>query len=181
MGGYILNKERAALFAFSKPYLQASLGFCFREVDTFIPLARLAAPFRSYMWLTIGVVLFITTVIILLTKNLNREWRHFIIGGRINRTPVLNMWSSFLGNNIANPKISSGEFFGNFARGIFILWVILWFVIRNSYQGALYTYLQEHRLTSPYDTVAKIKESGCKVIAPLSSYNLIKHVFPIDR
>lgn len=181
VGGFILNKERARLFSASNPYLQASLGFCFREIDAYIPLARLFAPFRYRIWWTICGFLAVSTIVILLSKRLNKKWRHFFIGGRMNRTPILNMWSSFLGNSISNPKIISGEYFGNFARTIFALWIILWFVIRSSYQGALYTYLQKHRLTSPYDTVAKIRESDCKIMSPLSSFNLIRHIFEPDR
>lgn len=181
IGGYILNKERAELFAASNPYLQASLGFCFREINAYTPLARLTAPFRYRIWWTICGFLAISTTVILLSKKLSKELRHFFIGGQTNRTPILNMWSSFLGNSIANPKMISGEYFGNFARTIFILWIILWFVIRSSYQGALYTYLQKHRLTSPYDTVDKIRESDCKIMSPLSSFNSIRHIFEPDR
>lgn len=169
-----LNEQRAKLFSVTRPYLQASYGFCFREIDAYIPLARLTAPFRYRAWSTITAFLIISPIVILLTKKLSKEWRHFIIGGQMNRTPILNMWTTILGNPIANRKIVSGEHLSNFARAILILWIIMWIVCRNAYQGSLYRYLQKHRLTSPYDTIAKVRKSNCEIRAPLSTYNLIR-------
>ena len=182
IGGVSLNEQRAKLFSVTRPYLQASYGFCFREIDTYIPLARLTAPFRIRAWSTITAFSIISPIVILLTKKLNRDWRHFIIGGQMNRTPILNMWTTILGNPIANRKIVSGKHLSKFARIILILWIIMWIVVRNAYQGSLYRHLQKHRLTSPYDTIAKVRKSNCEIKAPLSTFNLIRiQGFSADR
>lgn len=181
IGGYILSKERTQLFSPTNPYLQASIGFCFKETKAYSPLTRLSAPFQYRVWIIIGSILFTSMVVILLTKKLSRKWRHFYIGGRMNRNPILNMWNSFLGMPIANRRISRGQNFGNFARTLTILWILVWLIMRNAYQGSLYTYLQSHRLTSPYDTVEKIRRSNCKILSTPSTYNLIRHIFSRDR
>lgn len=179
IGGYILSKERTELFSPTNPYLQASIGFCFKETEAYSPLTRLTAPFQFRTWIVICLILIASMIVILLTKKLSRKWRHFYIGGRMNRTPILNMWNSVLGMPIANQRITRERNFGNFARTLTILWIFIWFIIRNAYQGSLYTYLQGHRLTSPYDTVEKIRKSDCKVITPPATYNFIMNI--IDR
>ena len=139
------------------------------------------APLSQHTWITICSVILVSTVVLLLTKQLSRRWRHFYIGGEMNRTPILNMWTSVLGNPIANPRITNGRNLGNFARTLTILWILLWLIIRNAYQSSLYTYLQSNRLTSPYDTVEKIRKSDCKVLTPPATYGLIKDIFDRNR
>lgn len=181
IGGYILSKERTDLFSPTDPYLQASVGFCSREMEAYSPFTRLMATLSQHSWIAICSIIFISMVMILLTKQLSRKWRHFYIGGQMNRTPILNMWTSVLGNPIANPRITNGQNLRNFARTLTILWILLWLIIRNSYQSSLYTYLQSHRLTSCYDTVEKIRRSDCKVITPAATYGLIKDIFDRNR
>lgn len=84
----------------------------------------------------------------------------------MNRTPILNMWNSVLGNSIANKHIAYGKKFGILARTLLFYWIILWFILRNTYQGALYTYLQSNRVSSPYDKIEKVIESDCKIVIP---------------
>lgn len=87
-----------------------------------------------------------------------------------------------LGNPISSPHITSTQYFGTFARTLMLLWIILWLVLRNSYQGALYNYLQSHRLSSSFDTIEKIQASNCKIITTVSGYMLfLKDMFSLDR
>lgn len=81
----------------------------------------------------------------------------------MNRTPILNMITSLLGNVIANPIMSNWKYFGTFARTLTMFWFIFWIVVRNSYQGSLYEFLQSQRIESPYDTVEKVKMSNVKI------------------
>lgn len=176
IGGYVLSQERSRIFSGSNPYLQASFGFCFKQSDAYLPLRRLTAPFRILIWRIICVLLLLSMAIILLTKKLSPKWRHFIISGRINRDPILKMWTAVLGNPITfKPN------FGNFARTLTLLWILLWLIIRSSYQGALYTYLQSHRMSSPYDTLEKIQASDCKIITSLSGFYFLKGLISPDR
>lgn len=157
------------------------MAFCYKENLAYLSFIGLTAPFKLCVWIVISVVLFAATMIILLTKKLNQRWRHFFIGGRRNRTPILNMWTSLLGNCIGNPRIAHGFNYGTFARTLTILWIFLWFIIRNSYQGALYTYLQRQQPISPYDTIAKIRESNCRIMSTPSGYHILKSFIKHDR
>lgn len=181
IGGYLSSEIRALAFSLGTPYMQASTGFCFRESNAFSPLTRLTAPFKGHLWTLNAVILFISIVIILSTKRLTRKWRHFYIGGRLNRTPILNMLAVVLGNPISNRQIANAQHLGTFARTLTILWIIQWLVIRNSYQGALYNYLQSHRLTSSCDTIQKIRTADCKIVVPATLYFTLKDTFDNDR
>lgn len=178
IGGYALSEERSLVFAASNQYLQASMGFCYKETFGYYSLT---APLRSCIWMVIFILLTTTITVILLTKKLSRKCRHFIIGGKMNRTPILNMWASLLGVCISNPFIVHGRIFGTFARTLALLWILLWFVVRNSYQGTLYTFLQSHRLTSSYDTIIDFRASDYKVITSPAGYSFLKHLFSRDR
>lgn len=99
----------------------------------------------------------------------------------MNRTPILNMLTLVLGNPVCNPRIAQPQFFGTFARTLALFWILLWFVLRSSYQCSLYTYLQSHRLTSPYDTIEKIQASNVQILTAPSGYQILKHMFSRDR
>lgn len=181
IGGYIVKSERTRFFTFSAPYMHASFGFAFKEMDEYISIARLRAPFQLHLWAIIGTFLIISSAIILVTKKLNKKYRHFLIGGQMNRTPIFNMLTSLLGLPITNPRMTQSRHFSTFARTLTILWIFLWLVIRNSYQGALYTYLQSNRLSSPYDTIDKINKSDCKIMVTVQSLGMLEKMFRKDR
>lgn len=171
IGGMMLTKERSIFLAPSNPVLLASITFVFKENDAYVlSITRLLSPFQSNVWFAIGGIIIITMIITLLTKKIVTNWRHFLIGGRLNRNPILNMWSVILGNPISNPRMRVKRFFGTFARTLAILWIILWLIIRNSYQSGLYKHLQGHRFISNYDTVEKVQNSNCKII--VASYSI---------
>lgn len=182
IGGYMLTKPRADLLLPSNSYLQASMGFVYKEVDAQVSsITRLTAPFRGRLWIAILVILMSTVPVIFLSKRMTQKWRHFYIGGRMNRTPLLNSWAAVLGCPIANQLIVSGRYIGTFGRTLFLLWIIMWLIVRNAYQGELYKFLQENRLTSPYDTVEKVALSSCRILSPASKYPFVQHLLSRDR
>lgn len=181
-GGNMVTNERAKHFSIGVLYYaQQRMVFAFKENDYQISFARFTAPFEFYIWLLIGMTLFVTTITILLTKKLNRRWRHFIIGGRKNRTPIQNMLAIVLGYPICNKFITNGKYLGTFGRTLAIHWIILWLIIRSSYQGALYNHLQAQIFTSPYDTFEKIQKSNCKVLSIPSTFSMCLTMFKPER
>lgn len=181
IGGYIQTPDRLSTFQASQPYLQASTIFCFNEKEVASSFTRLTASFQDLVWTIIGALLIAAAIIILLTKKLSRKWRHFYIGGRLNRTPILNMWTTLLGSPINNPRFTYRRYFGTFARTILILWIILWLLIRGGYQGILYKQLRRQRFTSAFDTIQKIQESDCKIISPWVVRPALTELFTKER
>lgn len=99
----------------------------------------------------------------------------------MNRTPIYNMTILLLGGGIANPRmITSIRNFGTFARTLTMLWVIIALVLRGTYQGALFGFLQRQIIASPYETIAEIFRSDCNLIimstaaTSLDAYDLDK-------
>lgn len=167
----------------SQPYTQVSLGFAILPSDDIsTPLEKLLAPFGKYVWLTTSVGVVLAAAIIYGTKVLSRRWRHFIIGGYLNTTPILNMWVVFLGGGIGNPRFAKARYLSTFARTLFIIWSLGCLVVRGSYQGALYNFFQREILSSPLDTISKINESNCDLIVmSTATSSLEKFYFPRSR
>lgn len=178
----MLTKERIKLLLPSGPYLQSSIGFTFRvREDRIVSITRILYPLQPYIWLTVSTILLFTIIVILMTKKLSSKWRHFLIGGQQNRTPLLNMWLTVLGKAIPNAHIANGRNFGTFARTLALLWILLWFVIRSWYEGALYSNLQRYRLSTSYDTIEKVLASDCKIITPMPQIPLLQGMVAKDR
>lgn len=181
-GGYMITYLRAAISSSTDPYVQSTLGFAYIKNEAHVlSIKRLLAPLKPIMWFAILTILFLSTFVILLTKKMTRKWRHFYIGGRMNRSPILNMWLSVLGKSIPNQRIANGQNFSNFARTLAILWMLMWLVIRSSYEGQLYTYLQRIRFEQDYDTVEKVKASNCKVLTETSKFFFLKDIIDNSR
>ncbi|XP_055300291.1 uncharacterized protein LOC129567447 [Sitodiplosis mosellana] len=162
IGIYTPSLERLTVMASTHSYMQTAFVFAFvRGSKT--SLSRLLEPFQNSVWISIAALLAISITIILLTKKLSRRWRHFIIGGRINRTPILNLINVLIGNVISNPRMIKSRYFSVFSRSLTILWIFFWLIIRNSYQGSLYEALQSQRVKSPYDTVEKVRSSKAEI------------------
>lgn len=177
-----MTTERIKLLSPSDPYLQSSIGFAYRLREArVISLSRLLAPFEYHLWIVIVLIIVLSIIMILMTKKFPSKERHFFIGGRVNRSPVLNAWQSMLGKSIPNRFIANGQHFGNFCRTLTIFWILLWFSIRSLYEGALYTNLQTTHLTSSYDTIDKVRASNCKIITQGSTISFIEHLIKKDR
>lgn len=175
MGTFVASPSRNQFMTPSESYLQVSLIFAILpSEDIATSLEKLMAPFSRHLWQGTGLCVVFAAIIISLTKQLSRRQRHFIIGGRLNTTPILNMWSSFLGGGIANPQFAKARYFSTFARSLLMIWIIGCLVLRNSYTGALYDFLQRETMESPFDTVAKINQSDCKLVVENSAALLLE-------
>lgn len=151
----------------SNVYLQIPMIFVTKDSQYYAsPLSRHLAPFQKGVWILMLMLLTCVIVIIFLTKKLSVEQRNCIIGGRLNRTPILNLINVLLGDPIANQQIKQNR--QSVARILMISWIFFCLILRSSYQCALYDYFTEQKEPSPYDTVAKIGYSDCNINSPYS-------------
>lgn len=182
IGSYDPSLERVRIMSFTRSYMQHAFVFAYeksRQLSS--PLARLMAPFQDSVWISIAFILSASTLIILLLKKLSTKQRHFVIGGYINRTPIMNMLNILIGNGISNSKMKQTQYFGCFARTLLIFWLFFWLIVRNSYQGSLYQFLQSQLVQSPYDTVEKVRESTVKINVIRTAAGLIPDYFQDER
>lgn len=171
-----LTPERVMVMKHTHSFTQHSIVFSYTDsFEHYTPLARLLAPFQGDLWISFSIVLTISIVVILISKKLTTRQRHFVIGGRMNRTPILNMLNIVIGN------AASMHYLGAFSRTLMLLWILFCFIIRNSYQGSLYEFLQSQRVNSPYDTVEKVHKSNVKIHVRIGSTALIPNIFNPKR
>lgn len=183
---YTINNIRSHHFTMSDPYAVELLRFVIPNYfDSHrSPFGKLFLPFRIRIWIIWFVCLFSAIIVILFTKLLTQRQRHFIIGGRMNRTPILNMIRLFLGGTISNPRMARNlQYFGTFARTLTMIWILSTFILRNAYEGQLFGHLRSPLMDSPYDTVQQILDSNFTVFTrsfngkgdiPLSRIKLYK-------
>lgn len=182
IGTHALSLDRVRLLSFSCSYMQHSFIFAFADDNLFeTPLARLMAPFHDWVWISVLLLVIISILIILITKNLPRKHRHFIIGGYLNRTPIINMLNGLIGNVIPNRRMGNRQFFSTFARTLTILWLFFWLIVRNAYQSSLYEYFQSHRKHLPYDTVEKVRKSNATIHLFSNAVTFIPEGFDFSR
>lgn len=165
------------------PYLQGNAHFAYQIHDEFeSPLSRLLAPFSTPLWIFLAVFVATSMLIVLLTKHLPAQKRHFLIGGRLNRTPVFNMVHLMLDGSISNRyMLTQLRYFGTFSRSLTMIWILGFLIIRSAYQSSLYTYLQDQKLPSPYDTVAKVNISGVVINSAPEPYGILSQLFNPKR
>lgn len=165
MAGYydVMKKNKHLLAGVN--YMQVDLGFVYRDGFEFdASLQRVFAPLAMTVWIIIAALMCGAMIIILVTKNMTAEQRRFIIGGRVNRTPIYNMICIALGGNIANQHMRYIRYFGTFARTLTMIWMLSFLILRNAYQCSLYDYLHTQKAPSCFESLAAIKQCRCNII-----------------
>lgn len=163
-------------------HVQVDLGFSYKnDFDLETPLARMFAPLQPAIWMTIAALICCAAIIILLMKLMNVRLRQFIIGGRVNRTPVFNMICVALGGNIANQRMRYLRYFGTFSRTLTMIWMLSFLILRNAYQCSLYDYLHTQKVVSPYDTFGGIKESNTDILIESNGLDFMSQFFDRKR
>lgn len=174
VGAYTATKNRVRFMAFSHSYTENAFVYVFTRPRNYSSsMWAIIAPFQQAIWFSITLLLITSIVVILLTKRLSKRHRHFIIGGQMNRTPILNMFHALMGSAIPNPKMTHRQHFGVFVRTITIIWILFWLVVRSSYEGSLFTFLQSRKISSQYDSVMKVHKSNVTVHIMRTSGGLI--------
>lgn len=182
IGAYTASKNRVRFMAFSHSYIQNAFIYVFMRPRNYSSsMWAIIAPFEPTIWFSIALILITSILVILLTKWLPKRHRHFIIGGQMNRTPILNMFHALMGSAIPNPKMEYIRYFGVFARTLTILWILFWLVVRSSYEGSLFKFLQSRRISSPYDSVMKVQNSNVTVHIMKTASGLISADFDQSR
>jgi hypothetical protein len=101
----------------------------------FSPFGKLLKPFQVSFWQYIGVLTLISVTIIIVLQIFTSSLKEFVIGKHVNH-PLLNFAGIIFG--VALPIMPKR----NFARYLFLIFSLYCLVIRNSYQGSLFKYLQ---------------------------------------
>lgn len=121
--------ERSTEFTSSFPYAYSSVCYTIPHGPPYSPLAKLLLPFQAYVWVWIVICTGAAfTTITCVSGCCSKKWRSFVFGAQ-NRTPFLNYINIMLGGSITFGPVR------NFARTIFLLWLLGSLILRSSYTG----------------------------------------------
>uniref|UniRef100_A0A182MZR6 Ionotropic glutamate receptor L-glutamate and glycine-binding domain-containing protein n=1 Tax=Anopheles dirus TaxID=7168 RepID=A0A182MZR6_9DIPT len=115
---------------------------------------KLFRPFRVDVWAALGTVLVgvVAVVVALSCGRRARALRAFVYGPLVSM-PLLGALYLLWGGVARHvPR-------RNFARSLFVIWLLFTFVLRTLYQGSLYLYLQRSATYPPLATLDDIKRS----------------------
>ncbi|XP_075167943.1 uncharacterized protein LOC142240115 [Haematobia irritans] len=163
IGGLSPILPDAYKFTCSITYHSTPAVFVVKKGLLFGPITLLLTPLRPRTWLMILTTLFLTIVLIQIINHFAKPMvRKFIFGSR-NRYPIRNMVISFLGYSVPMIIVPTR----NFARFLFMAWLILTFELRNAYQGKLFDSLSfPKRLPIP-GNIEELIDSNYKLLAPV--------------
>lgn len=161
-------------------YSHVSLVFAIRPSPDFSEsLKHFLGPFNLRLWSLLGGILVTGNVVILALKLLPSNVRRFVIGGHVNRTPILNMWNAFLGGVVVAWYGLDRRAPSTFAKTLFIIWSFGCLILRGSYQGSLYGFLRRDDVDTSLDTVKAISSSNCDIHSPMYALSQLRP-FGID-
>ena len=128
------------------------------------PLDTLFDLFKIEVWISLGAMVFIASTVTILLKLFPAKARRFIVGGWINRTPILNLLAVYLGNSFRmwNDR-RDRRAMSTFAKTLFTIWSLGLLIIRESYHGSLYGFLRRESLDTSLDSIKKVVASDCNV------------------
>ena len=151
MGRYFLGPNRTEVAENSLVY------FNFPEVIVISPGRKLSAfeklfqPFDTFSWILL-MITFATALIVIFVVKIKLPHYQVIIFGSGNQDPVTNLFVAFIGGNQTRiPK-------QNFSRCLLMMWLIFCLIIRNSYQGSMYNFLQSDESLNQGNTIEDLVE-----------------------
>lgn len=136
-------------------------------------LQKLYFPFAKNVWFCVCTLFVIAVLAIVTLKLTSRKYRNFVIG-HSNDMPFFNLVNTCLGGSVPPHGVPSR----NFARTIFLIWLLSTFVLRNAYQGKLFDNLRSDQRNEPLYRLKALYESNVKLYLTEGYYQIIADNFP---
>lgn len=151
IGAMHLHCQRLQVADCSIPYLSIPSVFVIspgRQLSNFEKLLR---PFDYVIWILLSIMLLIALLVVLIINFKLKKLKPIIFGSGTQH-PVTNIFIGFCGGSQPNlPKQS-------FPRFLLMMLLIFFLVIRNSYQGSLYKFLQSDSHQRDVQTIDEMNE-----------------------
>ena len=143
-------------FLLSIPHRDDKMSFMIATGEPYADLERMFMMFDVELWIAIGITLVIGLLTTVILELVSDEVRNFIAGRDV-QSPTMNFFSIFLTGT--QPR-TPGR---NFARFIFILFVIWSLIIRTCHQSMLFQLIQADLRRPTIRTLDDFFESNLKV------------------
>lgn len=175
IGAYGFSSDRTLYLQYTNPYYYTPVIFALSMPRPYTSIEQLYFPFKYIIWSCI-VAMFAIGFIVIGTLNVvaNKKLREFVVGPN-NQTSFINMISIYLGGGIQHlPK-------RNFARYILTVWMLGCIVLRTSYQGSLFRFLQEPKTKTLPKTFKNLLENNYTLVMAESANYLFKNMPGINQ
>lgn len=136
------------------------------------PLEKLILPFETYVWLWLVICTGMSLVTIICVSSCGSEnSRNFVFGAK-NRTPFLNYINIMLGGAITFAPIR------NFARTIFLIWLLGSLILRSSYTGAMFSFIQSQKSAIEIRNLEQLIKYNFSIYSSMQMLRLLEFGYP---
>lgn len=155
IGKFALTRKRIEYMKPSMSYNASPFVIVVPVGEALSALEKLMKPFSYIIWsLVISTLLIAIIVIASIRWKLNKNSQNFVLGAG-NTSPYLNTLSVLLGGSLPHLPI------GTFSRSLLSIFMLYCLVIRNSYTGALFTFIRSDVIHKPsVRTINEMVEKG---------------------
>lgn len=158
LGTFGQTLDRLQIMDMSFSYYQTPLVFTVPPGRSYTPFEKLFKPFKYICWILIGVTFIFGYFGMILLK---KRYGNLFFG--LNKHPYLNMMNIFFGGSVQNLPIRF------ILRIIVLIWILCAMILRNSYQGKLFNFLQLQKNYSSSFAIKRIIDEDLKIMITKSS------------
>lgn len=152
--------DRLQVMDMSFSYYQTPLVFTVPPGRSYTPFEKLFQPFKYIIWSLLAVIFILGYFAMVFVK---REFGDLFFAS--NNRPYLNMMNILFGGTVHNLPIKF------MLRIIVLIWIMCAMVLRNSYQGKLFTFLQlPKKLSRPFE-IQQIVDDNLTIMLTKSSFH----------
>lgn len=171
IGKFALTRQRIEYMKPSMSYNSSPFVIVVPVGEAYSALEKLMKPFSYIIWtLLVSTLLLAIVIIALIRWKLNKNIQNFVLGAG-NTSPYLNTLSVLLGGSL--PQLSVGTF----SRTLLSMFMLYCLVIRNSYTGALFTFIRSDVIRKPsLHSINEMVEKGFKFYMIPSAQESIQEI-----
>ncbi|XP_011193650.1 uncharacterized protein LOC105219304 [Zeugodacus cucurbitae] len=164
LGCFRRTQERATVLTSSISFYQTTQVFAVLErQEPWSTYEILTYPFNIHVWSSLLFFYLVPIFIAFILHRLSVRLLHFIFG-ILHVREMFFMWTGILLSQIAIPEPSA-----NFARYIFVMWLLLTFVLRSSYQALLYDFFSTQKVIAAPATLDQLIQREYKLVVTEST------------
>ena len=170
IGYYVSSPLRNTMMSASSIYYTSSLVWVVPPGRQLTSIEKLLKPFSPTLWSAVIVVFIISFLMVFVIGWFTITIQNFVFGRNMT-TPSLNIINVFFGGSLVQTPTR------NFARTLLCFFMLYCLIIRSSYQGALFKYMQMDSRTPVKATVPEMIQADYHFYMFKNSYEHISN-FP---
>lgn len=135
----------------------------------------LTYPFNIYVWSSLLMFYLLPIFLAFILHRLSIRLLYFIFG-IVDIREMIFMWTGILLAQISTPEPSA-----NFARFIFVMWLLLTLVLRSSYEALLYDFFSTQKLIPAPATLDQLIHRGYKLVVTPSTADSMSKIKAVEN